>query len=79
LSDLKTEALERAEKLMREIPGGPGYWGRLYSTIGGALLRERVEEVETLAGGAHFEDLGYLKERATELRAAADELERGEG
>jgi hypothetical protein len=66
-TDIKRDALERAETLHRGIEGGPGYWGRLYAHTAAAILEAKAEEADRL--GDHF--------RAIEYRHAAAEIREG--
>jgi hypothetical protein len=74
VSDLKTEALERAEDLHRLLwqHRGEDCWDQRIRILQAALLRARAEEADYF--GFYF-GLDHPDQRAAELRAAASELE----
>lgn len=77
MSELKADAMEQAERLITGIAGGPGYYGRLYSTIAAALLRARADEAEKwkrVMDGWKI-PTQFSDDQIAALRRAADELE----
>lgn len=70
-NDITREALERARVLSEQVYAEDSLFA-IRDLIAAALLRERADEAEW------FSKFFPLAGRAAELRAAADELERGE-